>query len=116
VPLYGPSLQPFPQSRIWALVILTELSAGVVGRDGLDEVVALYGRVLVPGAALDWSTGGDLAGDLGSLNPSEAPERLHDLFNHEGVISCCVVPSPGVRNRIALSHLQRDAAFRGSPL
>jgi hypothetical protein len=27
----------------------------VVGRDGPDEVVALYGRVLVPGMALDWS-------------------------------------------------------------
>jgi hypothetical protein len=56
------------------------------------------------------------AGDPESLDPSEAPEQLHDLFNSEGDISCCTVPSPGVWNRIALSHLQRDAAFKGSPL
>jgi hypothetical protein len=42
------------------------------------------------------------AGDPRYLDPSEAPERLHDLFNREGAISHCVVPSPGVRNRIAL--------------
>jgi hypothetical protein len=70
MPWYGPSLRPFPKSRIWALVIPTEFSVGVVGRDGLDEVVTLYGWVLVPGAALDWSTRGEPTGDLGSLDPS----------------------------------------------
>jgi hypothetical protein len=59
---------------------------------------------------------GESARDPVSLDPSEAPEWLHDLFNHEGAISCCVVPSPGVRNRIALSHVHRDVAFRGSPI
>jgi hypothetical protein len=72
--------------------------------------------VLVLGTALDWSMRGESARDPGSLDPSEAPERLYDLFNHEGAISCYAVPSPGVRNHIALSHLQRDAEFRGSPL
>jgi hypothetical protein len=115
VPWYGPSLRPFPQSRIWASIIPTELSIKVVGRNNLDEVVALYVRVLVPSTALDWSTRGESAGDSGSLDPSEAPKRLHDLFNHEGAISCCVVPSPELSNRIALSDLQRDIVFRVSP-
>jgi hypothetical protein len=44
------------------------------------------------------------AGDPRSLDPSEASERLHNLFNREGAISCCIVPSPGVRNHIALCH------------
>jgi hypothetical protein len=52
------------------LVIPTELSFGVVGRDGPNEVVALYARVLVPGATLDWSTRGEPVGDPGALDPS----------------------------------------------
>jgi hypothetical protein len=55
------------------------------------------------------------AGDPGSLDPSEAPERL-DLFNHEDAISCCAVSLPWVRSHIALSHPQRDAAYKRSPL
>jgi hypothetical protein len=67
---YGPSLRPFSQSTIWALVIPTKLSVGVVDRDDQDEVVALDGRVLIPDAVLDWSTRGEFAGDPGSLDPS----------------------------------------------
>jgi hypothetical protein len=54
------------------LVILTELSVRIVGRDDPDEVIALYGRVLVLvlGATLDWSMRTEPAGDPGSLDPS----------------------------------------------
>jgi hypothetical protein len=45
--------------------------------------------VPVPGEALDRSMGSGPAGDPRSLNPLEAPERLHDLFNREGAISHC---------------------------
>jgi hypothetical protein len=76
------------------VVIPTELSVGVVGRGGLDEVVSSYRRVLVPGAALDWSTRSEPAGDPRSVDLLEAPEQLHDLFNHEGAISRCAVTAP----------------------
>jgi hypothetical protein len=95
-----------PQSRIWALVILTELLVGVVGQDGLDEVVASCRQELVPGAASDWSMSSEPTRDLGSPNQSEAPKRLHDLFNREGAISCCTIPLPGVRSHIVLSKSQ----------
>jgi hypothetical protein len=99
----------------WTLVIPNELSVGVVRRGGPDEVVASYRRVLVPGAVLDWSTRSEPAGDLGSLDPSEAPEWLHDLFNHEGAISRCAVPLPGVRSRIVLSKSQEGTSCDGFP-
>jgi hypothetical protein len=54
------------------LLIPTELSIEVVGRDGPNEVAALYGRVLVPDAPLDWLMRGEPAGDPGSLDPSQA--------------------------------------------
>jgi hypothetical protein len=54
---------------------------------------------------LAWSARSGPVGTLGSLNPSEAPEQLHDLFNHECAISYCAVPSPGAKGRITLSHL-----------
>jgi hypothetical protein len=104
------------KSETWALVIPTVLSVGVAGRGGPDEVVASCRHALFPGATLGRSTRSEPAGDPRSLDPSEAPEQLHDLFNREGAISRCIVPLPGVRRRIALSHPQRDAEYKRSPL
>jgi hypothetical protein len=55
------------------------------------------------------------AGDPGSLDPSEARERLHDLFNLEAAISRCAVLSSGVRNRIAFVSRAKRRSIQGIP-
>jgi hypothetical protein len=98
------------------LVTPTELLVGVVSREGPDEVFALYGRVLVLGAALDWSTRGGPTRDPRSLDPLEAPERLHNLFNCEGhyFLLHCTFARGEESHRSILSVL-RETQCSGDP-
>jgi hypothetical protein len=74
------------------------------------------GRAPAPSEALDQSMETGPTGDSRSVDPSKAPEQLHDLFNREGAVSRCTTTSPGAEGRITLPPPLRGAAFKGSHL
>jgi hypothetical protein len=59
------------------------MSVAVVGRGGLDEVVASCRRALVTCMALDLSTRSRPAGTSGSLDPSKSMAFLR-VLHHDG--------------------------------